>query len=81
MTRDELANALQEELGRIAPEIEFQTADRSQELYEAFDIDSMDFLNLVTAMHKRWSIPIPESDYDQLRSIDQILDYLMKKTS
>ena len=43
---------VQEELGNIAPEMDVGAIDPSADLREALDIDSMDFLNFVTAMHR-----------------------------
>lgn len=79
MTEQELEAALAEELGRIAPDIEPGDIDRDGDLREEFDIDSMDFLNLVTALHKRFDIPIPEADYPRLASFSQAIAYLSEK--
>ncbi len=76
MTRDEIAGVLADELGRIAPEMDFAEADRSADLRDAFEIDSMDFLNLVTALHQRLGVDIPEADYPRLASVDAAVDYL-----
>ena len=37
--------------------------DPSADLREALDIDSMDFLNFITAMHRRLGIDVPEIDF------------------
>src|SRR5574338_1658241 len=68
MNEKDLAAALAEELHRIAPDIELAEIDREADLREQFDLDSMDFLNLVTALHKRYGIPIPQCDYPRLAS-------------
>jgi acyl carrier protein len=69
-------NAVAEELHRIAPEIDLAEIDRTADLREECDIDSMDFLNLVTALSKRFGIEMPEADYDQMRSFDTLARYL-----
>ena len=81
MTRDELEKVLTETLGRIAPDIDVAEIDRDGDLREEFDIDSMDFLNLVTALGKRFSLPIPEEDYPRLGSFSAALAYLEEKTA
>ena len=63
MTRDDITAVLIDELGRIAPEIDATGLDPDADLREEFDIDSMDFLNLVTALGERLQIDIPEIDY------------------
>ncbi len=70
-----------EELRRIAPEIDIAAIDRDANLREEFDIDSMDFLNFVTALHKRYGIAIPETDYPRLSSFSSTVAYLSDKTA
>jgi acyl carrier protein len=57
---------LQEELNNIAPEIDMSGIDPAADLRETMDIDSMDFLNFITALHRRLGIDIPEIDYPKL---------------
>ena len=68
MTRTEIEHAISAELHRIAPEIAIKDIDPQADMREEFDIDSMDFLNLVTALSKRFGIDMPESDYPLMRS-------------
>jgi acyl carrier protein len=70
---------LREELGNIAPEIDLKTIDASADLREALDIDSMDFLNFITAIHHRLGIDIPEVDYPKLVTLDGAVHYLEAK--
>ena len=81
MTKEELKAVVFEELGNIAPEAEPAEIDPEAELREELDIDSMDFLNLVIALHKRLGVEIPEADYVKLASINATVDYLAAKTA
>jgi len=81
MSPDDIRAALKDELGRIAPEIEFDSIPPGALLREEIDIDSMDFLNLVTALHQRLKVDIPETDYPQLATIQGALSYLSAKTA
>jgi acyl carrier protein len=67
---------VQEELGNIAPETDVGTINPSADLREALDIDSMDFLNFVTAMHHRLGVDVPEIDYPKLATLDGAVAYL-----
>jgi acyl carrier protein len=71
----------QDELGRIAPEVDFETIDAEADLREQVDIDSMDFLNLVTALHARLGVDIPETDYPKLATLKGALAYLEQRTT
>ncbi|MEO1292226.1 MAG: acyl carrier protein [Pseudomonadota bacterium] len=80
MNRDQVVAIFGAEIGRIAPEIPFDDVDRTEDLRDAFEIDSMDFLNLVTALHKRLGVEIPETDYAKLHSVDAAVDYLVAQS-
>ncbi len=75
----ELSAIVKEEFNNIAPEVDLATIDPAADLREAVDIDSMDFLNLVTALHHRTGIDIPEIDYPKLATLSGIIAYLEAK--
>lgn len=76
MTDQDVSTALAEELHRIAPDISLEDIDRAGDLREEFDIDSMDFLTLITALGKRFALDMPEADYPRMQSFDALIDYL-----
>jgi len=49
------------------------------DIRETFDLDSMDFANLVVAIHKRTKIDIPEADYNKLFTLKSAVAYLAAK--
>ena len=79
MTEDEIRKVLQEELGNIAPEMDIEKLDDTADLREALDIDSIDFLNFVTALHKRLAIDVPELDYPKLFTFNGAVSYFARK--
>lgn len=76
MSDSDVRKVVQEELGNIAPEIDFATVDPAADLREAIDIDSMDFLNFITSIHRRLSVDIPEVDYPKLITLDGAVAYI-----
>jgi acyl carrier protein len=64
----------------IAPEADVADADPSAVLQDVLDLDSMDFLNLVTALHDETGIDVPERDYPKLASIDGFVQYVVGAT-
>ena len=80
MTQEEIETALIAELNRIAPDIDLEDVDRGHDLREEFDIDSIDFLNLVTALAKRFGLDMPEADYPQMDTFDHLYAYLVAKS-
>jgi len=78
MTDVEIRAAVIEELGNIAPETDAATIDPDDDLREALDIDSLDFLNFLAALHKRLGVNVPESDYVKLLTVNGAAAYLAK---
>jgi acyl carrier protein len=71
--------AIKEELSNVAPEMDLAPIDPSADLREALDIDSMDFLNFITAMHRRLGVNVPEVDYPKLFTLDGAVAYFEAK--
>jgi acyl carrier protein len=66
------------ELRRIAPEIEPDSLDTHRALREQVDLDSMDWLQFLVALSKGFRIEIPESVYERLRTLDDLVKYLAR---
>ena len=81
MNEDEIRKVLQEELGNIAPEMDIEKLDATADLREALDIDSIDFLNVVTALHARLGIDVPELDYPKLFTLNGAASYFVTKAA
>ena len=52
-----------------------------EDLQEALDLDSMDFLNFLIAIAQSTGFEIPESDYHLVRSFADCKDYLAHRSS
>jgi acyl carrier protein len=48
-------------------------------LREQLDLDSMDFLDIVMELRKKYHIEVPEADYKRLESLDFCAEYLADK--
>lgn len=79
MTEDEIRKLIFDTLGGIAPEADFDMLEDDEELREALDIDSMDFLNFITGLHEATGADIPEEDYAKLATLGDIVSYLRQK--
>ena len=79
MSTLDIRAVLLEELGNIAPEIDISSVDPKADLREALDIDSMDVLTFITAIHERLGLAIPEIDYPKLMTLDGATAYLAAK--
>jgi acyl carrier protein len=63
-------------LHTIAPEVDLDEVDRADPLQDAADLDSMDFLNLMSALYTETGIEVPERDYPSVASIDGFVAYV-----
>jgi acyl carrier protein len=79
MTDIDIRIVVEEELNNIAPEVDLKSVDPSADLREVLDIDSMDFLNFITAVHHRLGMDIPEVDYPKLVTLEGAIKYLTAK--
>ena len=79
MSGIDIRKVVQEELNNIAPEADIASVNPKADLREAIDIDSMDFLNFITAVHHRLGIDIPELDYPKLVTLDGAYAYIEAK--
>jgi len=80
VTRDELRAHVLAALSGIAPEADPASLRGSVALRDQLDLDSMDFLNFLIAVHQRTGVEIPEADYGKLSTLDQLVAYLSRKT-
>ncbi len=76
MTLDRLRAAALEELLNVAPDLAEEAIAPDTDLRASLDLDSMDFVNWVAALHRRLGVDIPELDYPKLRTLDATATYL-----
>jgi acyl carrier protein len=75
VTDDEIKAMVLCELAKIAPEFDSQI-DPEMDLREQIDLDSMDMLNLMIAIHETTGVDIPEADYPRMSSLNGCVSYL-----
>ena len=76
MTRDEVRQAIVSILKDIAPDEDVSSIEDDVVLRDQIDLDSMDFLDIVMELRKRFNIEVPESDYQELASMASCIKYL-----
>jgi acyl carrier protein len=79
MTRDAIKDIILEIIEDIDEEAQFDSLDPGQPLRDQLDLDSMDFLDIVMELRKRYKIQIPEEEYPQLATLNSCIDYLEPK--
>lgn len=75
-TREEIKEIVLKALGGIAPEADLTRLKPDLNFREQLDIDSMDLLNIMIALHQAFNAEIPEADYPRLMTLNGAVDYL-----
>lgn len=73
----ELRTIIFDALSQIAPEADFDDLEENEDIREALDIDSFDFLNFLIGLNEAVGVDIPESDYSRVNTLDGLVTYLL----
>ena len=79
MNDDEIRQAIIAIIREIAPDEEFDELDPAVRLRDQLELDSMDFLDIVMELRKKYGVQVPDSDYEQLASLASCVEYLRPK--
>lgn len=75
MTREELKSIVLGCLRSVAPEVDAGALTPAQPLRDQVDLDSVDWMNFLVALHSKLGIDIPDADAARLTTLDALLDY------
>lgn len=76
MNTAEIREAIVDILSGIAPDEDLSELKDDVSFREQLELDSMDFLDIVMELRKRYRIQIPEDDYLELASMNSTVKYL-----
>ena len=76
MTPVEIREEIKDILADIAPDENLDDLVDETAFREQLELDSMDFLDIVMELRKRYRVQIPEEDYEQLASMHSTVTYL-----
>jgi acyl carrier protein len=79
MTRDDIRHVILDILERIAPDEDVSDLKDEVPFREQLELDSMDFLDIVMELRKRYRVQIPEEDYEHLATMRGTVEYLEPK--
>ena len=63
----------------VAPDADVSNVMGDIRLRDQLDMDSMDFLDIVMELRKRYKIEVPKEDYALLETLDSCVSYLVPK--
>jgi len=73
--REEIIDILED----IAPDEDLADIKDEVSFRDQLELDSMDFLDIVMELRKRYRVQIPEEDYSELASMESTCKYLEPK--
>ena len=76
MTKDDIKKLVTEIIADIAPDEDLTGLKPDVRLREQLQLDSMDFLDIVMELRKKYGVNVPEADYMKLSTLDGAADYL-----
>ncbi|MDW7772351.1 MAG: acyl carrier protein [Desulfobulbaceae bacterium] len=79
MTRDAIKDVILEIIEDIDEDADFDSMDPDEPLRDQLDLDSMDFLDIVMELRKRYKLQIPEEEYPELSTLNSCVNYLEPK--
>lgn len=79
MTHSEIRAAFLEDLISVAPDIDPNTISDEDHLQDDLELDSMDFLTLVTAIHARLGVDIAEADYPRIATLGDAVPFISER--
>jgi acyl carrier protein len=79
MSADQIRQVILNILIRIAPDNDLSNLNDDVPFREQMELDSMDFLDIVMEIRKRYRVQIPEEDYTFLNTMASTVSYLLPR--
>lgn len=76
MEAEKIGPAILDIISTIAPDEDLSAVKPDVRLRDQIDLDSMDFLDIVMELRKRYGVEVPEEDYPKLATLDSCQEFL-----
>ena len=76
MTREAIGQAVIDIIRDIVPDEDCAGLDPEKNLRDQLDLDSMDFLDIVMELRKKYGVEVVEADYGKLATLKSCVEYL-----
>jgi len=81
MTTEEITQSVLAALTDVAPEVEPASIRTDLNLRDQTDLDSMDSLNFLIAVHEQLHVDISEADWARLQTIDELGEFIAPRVA
>ena len=79
MTKEQIQEAIIAQIQTIAPEIEQDDIRPDAHIQRSLEIDSFDFLKILTALKEILGVEVPEADYAKVDTLNKMRDYFAER--
>ena len=76
MTKEEIKTSLLNIISEIVPDEEVNDLAGDVRIRDQIELDSMDFLDIIMELRKKYQVEIPEEDYQKLATMNSSVTYL-----
>ncbi len=76
MTKEEVKTSLLNIISEIVPDEDVMNLEGNTSIRDQIDLDSMDFLDIIMEIRKKYQVEIPEEDYPELATMNSSVTYL-----
>ena len=76
MKAEDIKSVILEIIQEIVPDEDISKLQGDVRIRDQIEMDSMDFLDIIMELRKRYSIIVPEDDYMELATLDGTVSYL-----
>ncbi len=76
MKAEEIRAMILEVIHEIVPDEDLSSLKGDIRIRDQIEMDSMDFLDIIMELRKRYGITVPEDDYMELSTLDSSVKYL-----
>lgn len=76
MTKEEVKTSLLNIISEIVPDEDVMNLEGNTSIRDQIDLDSMDFLDIIMELRKKYQVEIPEEDYSELATMNSSVTYL-----
>ena len=76
MTKEEVKASLLNIISEIVPDEDVMNLEGNTSIRDQIDLDSMDFLDIIMELRKKYQVEIPEEDYPELATMNSSVTYL-----
>jgi len=81
MTKEKIKSLILEIIAEIVPDEDLSRLKSDVRIRDQIELDSMDFLDIIMELRKRYGIEVPEDDYMELATLDSAVAYLEPRMS